>query len=359
MELCSSGGHGAFVSPGERSSMLLLASLGALLALSGALACSADQTPAKGELMVAVSTDMSPGVKRDFDKLGVDIYRSGQALKNFVFDEVGNEGLLTLPATLAIVGNDDPKTTILLRVWTELKVDIGGEQKDEARTLVEVSTTIPADRIALLRVPMQWLCLGSGEIKGNYVEGVCDEGTSCIGGKCLDWNVDSSTLPTYDPKLVFGGGSAEGDGTCFDTLACFASDLGGYVVPMSEIDTGTCSIASPGGGGPINVALVTERGQGGICYGAIDRCLVPLDESKVAGWHEDNGRIVLPPGVCTPEKFFSGKMLEIAVTTGCATKTEQLPTCGPWSTVDKPDGTFDAAPPTGLGDGGGGAGGGM
>ena len=78
-------------------------------------------------------------------------------------------------------------------------------------------------------------------------------------GRCEDREIDSLTLETYAPELVFGGGSGAGDGSCFDTVPCFSEGLG------AEVDFSTSSIAEPiNSGNGTNVALVMPPESSGI-----------------------------------------------------------------------------------------------
>jgi len=300
--------------------------------LAAAPGCSADP---KGELMLAIATDMAPPT--DFDTIGIEIFRNGQPLQQKEYPELGAKGLITFPATKAIVANDDPSTPIEIRISTRQ-----GPQ-GTPRTLREALTTVPADRVALLRLPIEWLCLGSGYATStNYVESRCPEATTCIGGACLPWDIDASELPTYEEGLVFGGGSPKGEGGCFDTLPCFDDKTDVHSVDPPPAD---CTLDKPLGS-DVNVALVTKKGEGGICGPEI--CLVPLDFDTPSGWHQASGKIVLPPGICAPVPEFAGTPVKkVAVSRKCKTKTAETPTCGPWSAIDRP-GNFDAGAPDGA-----------
>jgi hypothetical protein len=206
----------------------------------------------------------------------------------------------------------------------------------------EALVAIPRDRVALLRIHLEWSCVGtagSDPAQPGYVSGLCPEGTTCIAGACVDWNVDSNKLPTYDEKQVFGGGTAAGDGACFDTSLCFAS---GAVAP---VDAATCTVPLPKGGTP-NVALVSGDGRG-ICSGGA--CLVPLDQNDGDGFSVVGDQIQLPTSVCaTPNDCTlctpRPRPLGVVVTTSCPTKTPSIPTCGPWSAIQTQAASGSAAP---------------
>jgi hypothetical protein len=164
--------------------------------------------------------------------------------------------------------------------------------------------------------------------------------------------VASSTLPDFDPELVFGGAKAGAGGSCFPTEDCF--DRGFEVVPETD-----CSVSLPLTDEETpSFALVTESD--GMCSAASDTCYVPLDQSEDFGWYEDleaNGegrRFVLPSAVCA--RLDDGVALALWATRACETKTPALPPCGPWCSVED-DGTalvHDGVegPPDGFSDAG-------
>ena len=129
-----------------------------------------------------------------------------------------------------------------------------------------------------------------------------------------------------------------GDGDCFDTVSCFSRGS----IPAIDLDK--CTVATPAAGTGLNVAIVLPSGGPGIC--GREACYVPLLPSKDAGWTESGGRITVPPATCARIK--TGAALGVAVTTACRTRSESVPTCGPWSSVTSEPGTKDAGPPDGV-----------
>jgi hypothetical protein len=261
-----------------------------------------------------------------------------------------------MPSTLGLVVSDDPSESVAIRV--------PGLRAGQARTLNKTITTIPEDRVAMLRVPIQWLCDGQVEQEDDDLyTSTCpddDEGEqqACIAGECKPVFVASSTLPNFDPELVFGGAKAGAEGgACFPTEDCF--DRGFEVVPETD-----CSVNLPLTDDETpSFALVTESD--GMCSAASDTCYVPLDQSEDFGWYEDieaNGegrRFVLPAAVCA--RLDDGVALALWATRACETKTPALPPCGPWCSVED-DGTalvHDGVegPPDGFSDAGGAGGG--
>ena|GEM_PF-979391 len=106
------------------------------------------------------------------------------------------------------------------------------------------------------------------------------------------------------------------------------------------------------------MALELAPESSGIC--GTSACWVPLDAHSPEGWRLQTGRIMLPSAVC--DRLKDGRILSVAVTTACETKTSNIPLCGPWSSVpgdaSVPDAASDSAdgselppscwPPTGT-----------
>jgi len=323
-----------------RCSSNAMARLGVLsLAAACAIAasCKADKAPAKGELMLSIQTDMQ--LPKDVSKVLIDVSVYGNKLFYNEYD-VGPSGL-RIPATLAIVAGKDPGTPVTIRVIAL--------QAGKVRMLKEVVTTVPTDRIALLRVPIQWLCDGQAEEPAPQVyQSTCPVGKTCEAGACVSFTVDSSMLETYEPGMVYGGATGPGvDGKCLDTVACFSK---GY---LEAYDASDCSIAAPTGGKGVNVALVNKPGSDGIC--GPYACLVPFDQDPKWGFRQEGARIKLPAAACTLVQ--QGKSEGIAVTTACETKMPAIPTCGPWSSSTTPA-EFDAAAPQPASEAGAGGSGG-
>lgn len=297
-----------------------------LLVLVG---CSSEDEPARGQLMIALSTDMS--VPKDIDNIRVEVLRGGGSVvhNQTYWLEPGSAGDTKLPATLAVVAGEHPGEAVEVRVI--------GARINDARVFSKVETTIPEARVATLHVPMQWLCDGSASrIAEDTYDSACtaldSEEYSCVAGTCERVGMDVDDLPDFDPAAIFGGGAGPGDelGRCFDTTACF--DTGEDVVPGSDCEL---ELDVPSGG-ELNVALKfpAEDADGdaspGIC--GSEACYVPLDKDDRFGWRvDDAGTVHLPPAVCQSVDAGDAEAVRVCYTQ--QSKTLAFPTCGAWSSV--------------------------
>jgi hypothetical protein len=296
---------------------------GSTLALALAGGCSGDEGPKKGQIMLALQTDMS--IPDDVSHVRIVIFKNG-ALK---FDQkyrVGPQGE-EIPATLGVVASDNASDTTEVRVLSYRGANV--------RTLNRVVTTIPQDRIATLRVPIQWLCdnqvVPSEGIADSYDSSCANPDESCVAGECRKVDVDSTALPDFHIEDITGGAKDATKGVCFDVAPCL--DPGRDVVP----DAG-CTISVPSAElEKVNVGLRLSRGSGGICS-AQGGCYIPLDRDDESGWRvtSESGnttRVALPSAVC--KKVASGDAAAVRVSMVCDTKTPMYPTCGPWTSVGK------------------------
>lgn len=298
-------------------------------------ACSSETKPYAGALMLSVQTDLS--APKDVSSIGLFITSDGRPVFSDTRD-VAPSGEVKLPATLAILGDlDRPRAVIKIRA-------VAFKSDGSVRVLRDIITTVPKGRTALLRAPLLWVNEGSGSGKRQDVltaslrpldnaldtltrlTSACPDGQTFIDGECGDANVDSSTLPDYDERQVFGGGTAKGaGGTCFDVLSCFA---GARAVPL---DAATCSASLTGISADdprlsfaVSLPAAADAGE---CSGGT--CLVPLD--KGVGWRPQGANVTFSRSLCA--KIASGKALGIMQTTRCPTKDLSIPSCGPASAV--------------------------
>jgi hypothetical protein len=272
-------------------------------------------------LVVALDTDMT--LPDQIDTIELVVSTHGAPLLDLPLPVGTGPDTQPIPATLTLVAGPDPSLPVTIQVV--------GWKNGVARTIRQVVTTVPPDRVGTLRMPVQWLCDGTTQTVETADGGVayqssCGADATCKEGECVASEVDSSTLATYAPQLVFGGGTAPaGDaqttGTCFDTIPC--------MVPGTvEAPDDQCTVALPAAGADVNVALRVAGS--GICDTTGTTCFVPLDEDP-EGWTLADGRIALPSAACG--KLRDGLVEGVVVSTACATKTSSVPPCGSWSSV--------------------------
>ncbi len=327
----------------------------ALCVLVAALTLGACSTKEKrAGLVLAFQTDVS--VPDDVDKITIEISSYGDVVFSRDYP-VGKDGV-RLPATLTIVPPQQRARPVTIRVisWKD----------DNSLTLRRVVTTVPTEREALLRMPIEWLCYRQSKLEDEQVVSTCEEkDTSCLTGECVPDLVDSSTLPSFAADSVFGSPTADGRGACFDTSPCFAAHVDtselGLDLDSCSLDLAEAGDLGAGGAGTgeispeqLNFAFVPTSSTG-ICgdWG----CFIPLDRDETSGWRVEGSRVVLPPAVCA--RLQQDDDTRLVATTACATKNTQNPTCGPWSAVTGTPLTvvdLDALPPP-LGSGTGGSGG--
>jgi hypothetical protein len=314
-----------------------------LLAAAVSFGAGCDQaSEAAGQLVITFQTDMA--LPSQIDNVRVQVTRrGGDVLHMHGYPIGGSPNDNPIPGSLVLVSGDKPEP---------ITITVAGSKMDVWRTYREIVTTVPRNRIAELRMPIQWLCNESAQAqvvtvpdgKGGQVSRVvqtCPDGETCKAGACVSNETDSASLPDFDPALLYGGAEEPEDGTCFNVVECMAA--GTTVVPDS-----TCAIQRPDGGN-INVALRVAGG--GICNddGPATTCFVPLDGEDAEGWTftADGTRIQLPEKVCA--RIAERKVLAVQMSTACRTKSSSLPPCGAWSVVPDsravvPDPTI--APPT-------------
>ncbi|MGC4094232.1 MAG: hypothetical protein QM756_41255 [Polyangiaceae bacterium] len=332
--------------------------------IASAVACSGDKAPARGQIMLALHTDMA--LPKDIAKVKLQVLTDGGVVK---FDQtffVGADGSAKIPATFAIVGPSGKSPTVEVRV-------IGIGRTGKGRTFSKVITTVPRDRIATLNVPIQWLCDGSAntiDVAGEDFDNNClpvgETETACVAGTCQDVNFPETSMPDFSPPEIFGGGEDGDDptGKCFDTVACF--DPGFAVTP-----NGSCRVTlSAPPKLPLNFALRPTTPKEGIC-GVGSNCYVPLDQSPTFGFSEVTGpgmnggggasgsgdelpgaagsggaggaglpdfgtnsvqrTFQLPKAVC--DRIQDGRVAQVWATAACDLKTARLPVCGDWYSV--------------------------
>lgn len=320
----------------------LLSRTGAACALLGlVLSASCAKEEKRAGLVVAVQSDMA--IPDDVDTIELEVSAYGRKVFSREYP-VGPQDL-RIPATLTLLPADDTSTPVAIRL-----VSYHG---DEPLTLRRVVTTVPGDREALLRMPIDWLCRGQVKRQGDDVVSTCGDGSSCVAGGCVSDTVDSSDLDDYEPGRVYGGKNADGKGVCFDTVPCFARNVN---LADFGLNVGSCtfgleqSISIDGEAAELapeslNFALKVE-GQG-ICgdWG----CFVPLERDAQTGFFVEDGVAHLPKAACSK----LADDVALVLSTACATRTPSIPPCGDWTGVGDSKITvpLDDLPPAGTGGG--------
>lgn len=279
-------------------------------------ACS-DTPEASGELILAIQTDVALPDSVDRIRIEVSSFGTLQLGNDY---EVGASAL-RIPATLGVLRGKDPATPVTIRLIAK--------KGSQTKMLREIVTTVPDKRIVSLRMPIRWLCDDSAKVgtSGDVTNAKCGVGQTCIAGDCHPSDVDSNGLSDYSAGDVFGGGTGNGDGTCFDVLKCM---IDGLPVP---VDTSSCTIAKPADPTNINVALRLS-GKDGVCDPSQSVCFVVLDEAPIDGWQDLGSRLQLPHEVCN--RIANGRVQSVVVSHTCPTKTERDPVCGTWSSAGGP-----------------------
>lgn len=301
--------------------VLALAAVALVPVLPITTSCSRDTLPAKGQLMLVVTTNLAP--PKDFDSMQIRVVEEGSSvpIHELVYALDGSQAV-KLPATLGVVAGSDPNRTV--------RVTVQALRRGQVRVTRDAIARVPRDRVASLPLPIDGLCVDKTAC-GSDPDG---KPLTCVAGRCVSASVETEGLSDYLLGEVFGGGTGNGDGVCFDTLACFTN---GRAV---AVDPSDCSIERDTASGfGFNVAVVRPPGSDGIC--ASNACLLPLDLDRFTGpirtgWREVPQRATLPPIICDAG-------LPVMVTTSCTTKA--APTCGPWSATGSARALGDASLP--------------
>lgn len=332
----------------------------------------------RGAIMLAFNTDLS--VPKDVKSVGLYITQSGNVLHFRDYPAVEstnpNEYLVHFPSTFAVVSGGQASGPVRVQI-----VAYRSAAPAQPFILKEAITTVPTDRTALLRMPLQYLDAGEERIKNGGVLATQGSGlrtlaspptptalltSDCpdpatqgiVDGECGSIVIDSAGLPDYKAEDVFGGGSTPEDSNalCFDANACMSD-----AIPVGVNGNDCVSIEPSRDPNNLNVAIETRIVNGvdgfGLCEGTgVDRhCRVVLDRveaGKPGGWYlRSDNRVVLPKAVCT--KVQKGEVVGLFASAKCDSKRADLPVCGPWgltSAKPKPVAQPDAGPP--IGDGG-------
>lgn len=306
--------------------------IAALLA-AGCLVVACESSPEPlGQLILSIDTDMA--LPQRIDRIHIQVLVRGRTEHDQAYVVGDSARDAPVPATLTLLAGSDPTLPVTVRV--------AGRKESKWRTFREAITTVPAGRIASLRMPLQWLCDGMAQSDGDdaqFPKSTCSDGSACRAGSCVPSEISSDTLDDYRAEDIFGGAAEPEQGQCFDTLPCMAN--GELVEPDSD-----CTIERPDSE-RINVAL--RVAEDGICDDFNSTCFVPLDANSEEGWTltRQRDRIQLPTSVC--EKLAARTISAVYVSSECQSKVEGMTPCGKWSSVGsahavRPDSSSEPAP---------------
>lgn len=311
-------------------SRFALSSWGAVLVAGLALGCTDTKEPS-GQLMLAFDSDMAIPKDIDIARLRGDVDNYNQSTDFFV-----GPGANRLPGTFGVRAEDGRRKSV--------KLTLSAGKTYPNRTVGSAKTTIPSDRVALLRLPIQWLCTLRGhqvaDDQGDFSEfqSDCADDETCNAGRCETAEIPEEELPDYRPEDVFGGGLGNDEsGTCFDTQDSFGRRPSQII--DEDIDLDSCRIRVTEDIDNVNFALRVTDGDG-VCISR-DVCLVTLNRSERTGWFESDdegvaitggGYAQLPTIICDElKKGGNSRILDVYRAVGSASKVPAISVCGPYS----------------------------
>jgi hypothetical protein len=287
--------------------------------IAAAASCSSEEVKPRGQLMLAISTDLY--ITKDMNQVGVEVFGTDGSVISARDLDIIPAGDTPMPGTLAVVPPDAGGQ--IVRVKVTAKHQAGANQ--EPRVVRQAIVKVPTDRVAMLTMPLHWLC----DVDSS--DAVCSDAETCKAGVCVPADVDADALPDYSPALVFGGGDEQGRGSeCLDVKHCFES---AEVLKKPTVDD--CSLPVPDGAreASLNVAMVLPPGTDGHCLDdpttgekGKGTCFMPFDRDPDDGFTIEKGRIKMPAAACK-RKGVTG----IAISTICDAKDLSMPICGRWN----------------------------
>ncbi len=209
------------------------------------------------------------------------------------------------PTTLAVIPVDESS------LGSPLRVELEGRKNGVIFLQRTSIISYFKDRNILLTLPLRMACFQFKD---------CGPDSTCQGGQCVSAKTDAQTLPTYDPKYVFGD-----QGACFDEQTCLATDA-------VEVKVGDdCTFALP-------PRLAEGQGNVAVRWAAAPERVLGLDSGDTQeGWTRISAdRARLSQGACDSHfqrKDSSGRLLvtdwakTVYVAPTCASKTALVPSC--------------------------------
>ncbi len=318
--------------------------LGACGVLSGLwTGCTAKK---QTELVAGVSTQVR--VPKDLKSVRIDAQSGGIIVFCGVYDVTN--GIARLPKTLALQAAHDPKLPVTITVTgyavgqadanapTALTSCIGGTQQVKARGQAKPDPTDPnppaarvlrasrqpylADKVLFLPMPLRFSCF----------ERDCSTGPNggpektCKAGKCVDPDVDPTTLAEYEDSFIFGDRN-----TCFSPATCLPD-----AQPPQVVDTKNCIYALPNTAsapppGPIPTAPTTGAGLNVRAVyddGSVSEILdLDKDEGFFLPDPTKPQQFQLADGLCHPDADAAHKVVGLTSSGLCPSKTALQPVC--------------------------------
>jgi hypothetical protein len=295
------------------------------------------------ELVAGVSTQVR--VPEDLKEIRVDVDFGGVNAFCRAYPVVN--GIARLPKTLGVVAgsvtnepvtirvsgytvtDDDPRAPQLFSDCVDIRAQVnatpgtnfGPTDPRQSRVLRVSRQPYLQDKILLVPMPLRYSCF---EVDCS-AEG---PDKTCKAGKCVDPDVDPSTLPEYKDELVFGNSS-----TCFSPSTCLIDALPPIEVPGKDCTyalvgtEGGDAAALPGGtalktnGSGLNVKVWYDGG----------------DVSEVLDLDPDEGFTIPDPahpqqfkladGLCHPGPLTQHMIVGMAASGLCKPKTWVQPIC--------------------------------
>jgi hypothetical protein len=344
-------------------------------------ACSKRTLPARGELLVLISSDMQ--VPDSFDTLILQLNEERGNLRHvYVLGQSGIDSFLRLnektpnyDTACILQEGDDIKDNLALPSTIGLQTS-ARDGKSSVLSVVackngrrlfttDVPVTIPGEgEIRSLRLPIRWLCAERGptQLLGCYT---C-ESTRCYGESIHLDNSASSPCAVESCSIAADAYRnveyqkeetsryAKGSERCFNVFGCFSKSS--LVLPQGDtsfpvaVDWRERPLVGSNASNLqcvaqvnrdeidlnyLNLALVLPPNTQGTCTNA--HCLVALEADSPLGYkvtlnsHEE---LLLPNAVC--HLLDSGQVLSVIGSTACLARTTDTPVCGTKTVLAKP-----------------------
>ena len=322
--------------------------LGMMLGMGGVLTglwtgCSSKK---QTELVAGVSTQVR--VPKDLRSVRIDAQSGGVLVFCGVYDVTN--GIARLPKTLALQAAHDPKIPVTITVTgyaisqadpgapTALTSCVGGAPQVKApgqkppaasdpnppaaRVLRASRQPYVADKVLFLPMPLRFSCF----------ERDCTSGPNggpektCKAGKCVDPDLDPSTLAEFQDGFIFGNSN-----TCFSPNACLIDG-----VPPQLVDAKNCIYALPNTASappPGPVLLPPTNGSGLNVRALFDDGSISevLDLDKDEGFFIPDAskpqQFQLADGLCHPDSDAPHKVVALVSSGLCPSKTALQPIC--------------------------------